>query len=163
MMCRENFGLDSDQVWGDKKEIPDERFPKNPDKCTYWSPREIMQEIGSFYRKINYDFWVKELDKEIKKFAGRIDNFIITDVRHINECEYIKNKNGILIRVVRKSADEIHGMNHESETALDDFNNFDIEINNDGTLEDLRKAAKDAAFVSVTLENLMKTGRIING
>lgn len=171
-MCKDHFGLSTRQVYGDEKEIPDKRYPR-PTKpyCeglgkselshSSWTPREIMQELGSFYRKIDNDFWVKALDERIKELGN--PNVIITDVRHVNECEYVKN-NGILIRITRKNADKIHGMSHESETALDDkpVDYFDITISNSGTLDDLKKAARDTVFAIIKINNL-KGGTVYNG
>jgi len=165
MMCKEHFELSDDQLWERGKnirEIPDNRFRKSGfPHGHYWTPREIMQELGSFYRRIDYDFWVKTLDRYLKKTG--LENVIITDVRHVNECEFVKNNQGVLIKVVRESADKIHGMQHESETALDDrpAGYFDIEINNSGTLEDLFSAAEDTSDMIIRLENLIKKGRIV--
>ncbi|KKM97161.1 hypothetical protein LCGC14_1170890 [marine sediment metagenome] len=86
MMCKTHFGLSDDQLWERGKnirEIPDKRFvkeklvPKFADdqemdsgfKCgtireplyVYWTPREIMQELGAFYRKIYGKYWVNLL------------------------------------------------------------------------------------------------------
>ncbi len=47
-----------------------------------------MQELGGFYRRIDHDFWVKSLNLHL--ITNDIKDAIITDVRHINECEYIK-------------------------------------------------------------------------
>lgn len=166
-MCKEHFDLSDDQLWGDKKENPDERFFKssvkigNKEYKEFWTAREIMQELGGFYRRIDYNFWVTTLDRYLKKEI--IKDAIITDVRHINECEYVKNNKGVLIKVVRESADEIHGMQHESETALDDRPKgyFDIEIDNCGTLEDLYNAAEDTSDAVIMIENMIKKGRIV--
>jgi len=184
-MCKEHFDLSDEQLWGDEKEINDKRY-RHPDRqgalpfCLgnrgdgkglevlqerkFWTPREIMQELGSFYRRINYDFWVESLGKTMEKRG--INDVIVTDVRHINECEFVKKRQGVLIKVVRPDAGFIHGMDHESETALDDRpeDYFDIEINNHGTLEDLHDAAKDASDAVITIEKIIKKGRIeING
>jgi len=170
MMCKEHFELSDDQLWENGKnirEVQDERFFKSSvvinkkEYKEFWTPREIMQELGSFYRRIDYDFWVKTLDRYLKKMS--IEDVIITDVRHVNECEYVKNNQGVLIKVVRPSADEIHGMQHESETALDDrpVGYFDIEINNSGTLEDLYSAAEDTSDAIIMIENIVKKGRIV--
>jgi len=168
-MCKEHFELSDEQLWGNEKEIVDERFIKPPPKAIssgtvlepYWTPREIMQELGSFYRRIDHDFWVKSLDKYLKTM--NIEDVIITDVRHINECEYIKNTQGVLIKIVRENVGKIHGMQHESETALDGMPNyyFDIEINNFGTLEDLYGAAENTSGAVVMIENMIKKGRIV--
>lgn len=172
-MCKNYFHLSYDQLWGDEKEIPDRRYPryikpycsglgksKLPASC--WTPREIMQEIGSFFRSIDYDFWVRYIARDIE--LGYDKDIIMTDVRHINECEFIK-EHGILIRIIRNDASEIHGMQHESETALDDKSDdyFDITIENNGTLEDLQIAAYHAAKMVLELEQIKEKGRQYNG
>ena len=153
-MCMELFKLEYDQLWGDRKEYTDLRFVKNhfgvsSNPADYWSAREIMQEVGEFFRKIDYDFWVKKVDEKIKG----CDDWIITDVRHLNEADYTRDK-GFLINIVRKNAEEIHGMSHESETALDKYEDYDLLIENDGTLLDLRTAAKDAVDFMEKIERM---------
>jgi hypothetical protein len=74
-------------------------------------------------------------------------NWIITDMRFPNEMDAVKERKGITIRVVRpdfienaftgqKFPVKVHKNLHPSETALD-YSEFDYEIINDGTLEDL--------------------------
>jgi len=167
-MCLEHFNLNRDQLWGDRKEeqtkfgkteIGDLGLSSNPND--YWTPREIMQEIGSFYRKIDHDFWVRKVDE--KWGYNDCPDLVITDVRYIDECEYVK-KHGILIKIIKKGADKIHGMDHESEIFLDDKpdNYFDIMINNDGTLEDLYTAAYNAAKAILTIEKIRIFGVFSN-
>jgi hypothetical protein len=87
-MCKFQFGLDDNQLWGDKKEWADERFPRSKWKhlaggtMTCWTPREIMQELGAFYRKIDYDFWIKSLRKFLdhELLKGHKD-FIMIDIK----------------------------------------------------------------------------------
>jgi len=159
-MCSEYFDLSISQLYGDKKEIPDSRYARSAINGIYWTPREIMQAMGSFYRSIDYNFWVKALDKYIT--TNNLAHVIVTDARHINECEYIK-KNGILIKIVREGAPKIHGMQHESETALDDKEDsyFDIVINNDGSLQDLQKAAENLADALMKLNKLKQQGGLV--
>lgn len=180
-MCKFQFGLSDDQLWGDKKEIFDESLPRpyiteskesryfykyyienNIKKELYWTPREIMQLLGEFYRKIDYDFWIKSLRKFLdhELLKGHKD-FIITDVRHINEAEFIKSKKGILIRINRNMKNEIHGTNHESETSLDGYKKFDINVDNNGSLDDLRKAGRDIVEAILSMEKLINNRRII--
>jgi len=175
-MCKLHFGLSNDQLWGDKKEIEDKRFPRYPNinwsgatfKCgtvmeplCCWTPREIMQELGSFYRRIDHDFWVRSLDQYLKRMIPQ--DAIITDVRHINECQYVKNNEGILIKVIREDADEIHGMQHESETALDDRPEgyFDLTVVNNWGLKELQVAAEESSDAIIMIENLINKGRIV--
>ena len=158
-MCKDHFGLSDEQLWGDKKEELTE-FVRNPVEGN-WTTREIMQALGSFYRYIDYDFWVKALDRYL--ISNDIKDTIITDVRYVNECEFVKTNNGVLIKIVRGDADEIHGTNHDSETALNDMPSgyFDIEINNCGTLEDLYTAAEDSSDAIIITENMLKKGRTV--
>jgi len=169
-MCKFQFGLNDDQLWGDKKEIPDERLIKYLVKAAlvggdiYWTPREIMQELGAFYRKIDYDFWVKGLRKFLQhaKLQGHKD-FIITDVRYINEAKFIKSKKGFLIRIERdvENRDQIHGATHESETSLDNYKDFDMYIDNNGDLADLKISSYNIVSGILSIEKLIKNGRII--
>ena len=98
--------------------------------------RELLQKLGTCIREgIDEDFWIKCL------FA-RVDGFqsiIIADVRYPNEVQAIKNQDGIVIRINRKGAG---AGNHHSETALDDYENFDLVIDNNGTYEELYNKLK---------------------
>lgn len=75
-----------------------------------------------------------------KKFFKSLPNWIISDVRFPNEAEAIKDRNGILIRVNRSI--ELESM-HESEKALDNYNDWDYVIDNNGTIEDLIEKVKE--------------------
>jgi phosphomevalonate kinase len=112
--------------------------------------RKLLQQEGTeFGRNVHgKDIWVKYLDNWISlyKFRG-IENFICTDVRFLNEMEYIKQKGGIVIRIVSKTRNlqrlefESNGdkniMNmlqeHPSECDLDNVpdDSFDIVIENE--------------------------------
>ena len=67
-------------------------------------------------------------------------NWIITDVRYPNEAKAIKEKGGITLRVNRKTNNT---SSHESETALDNYQDWDYVIDNNGSIEDLIKKVKD--------------------
>lgn len=90
-------------------------------------------------------------------------SWIVTDVRFENEAKAIKDRGGIVIRVNRDLSCEICKQTkaerrgtlcyeiscpngrpqHESETALDNCNDFEYILNNDGTIEDLVKKVKE--------------------
>ena len=98
--------------------------------------RELLQGIGQGLRDaIDPNLWVKIL------FANTEDwsNYIIADVRYPNELEAIKERDGVLIRIDRNGAG---AGNHSSETALDDYNNWDVHIENNGSLESLFEAMR---------------------
>ena len=93
--------------------------------------RELLQGVGQGLRDaIDPNLCIKVL------FANTEDwsNYIIADVRYPNEVYAIKERNGILLRIDRKGAG---AGNHSSETALDDYKEWDLVIDNNSTKEDL--------------------------
>lgn len=139
------FDLSYEQLWGNQKEAPDHRYQKNNSNNIFWAPREILQEYGELYRKIDYDFWVKSLLRLIDEKEYK--NVIITDVRYPNEADAITKRKGFIIKVTseRDGKEQIHGQDHISETALDNYDNIDFHVTNDGTIQDLRITAKQVA------------------
>ena len=98
--------------------------------------RELLQGIGQGLRDaIDFDLWVKILFANTKGWS----NYIIADVRYPNEIKAIKERNGILLRIDRKGAG---AGNHSSETALDDYKEWDVHIENNGSIEDLFEAMR---------------------
>jgi len=177
--CQTAFDLSYEQLWGDDKEVADKRYiktrkdprpeiqqhkevgtiPGSP-VDVYWTAREIMQNYGAFYRTVDNEFWIKNLFRvaEDKEY----NNVIITDVRYRNEAEYIQHKKGgYVVRVDRENKDDVHNMQHPSEVELDNYGGFDFVVNNEGTLEDLSKTAKDVCQFLKTSENDLKKLGII--
>ncbi len=152
---QKDFDLSWDQLWGDQKEVVDKRYKRlhsNRDdfKFVYWTPREILQEYGTFFRTIDGDFWVRELLKTID--GKEYENVIITDVRFPNETEIVSERGGLNIVVLRDVAGSKINAEHISETALNNYD-ADIKIDNNGSLEDLRVTADDAVKVITTIYN----------
>jgi len=133
----EDYELTWDQLYGDLKEVPDKRYSKYNNTSTdeFWTPREIMQAYGEFFRSIDPDFWVKALMKDCINEDST--NIIITDVRYPNELDPINRYNGIHIRIHRDHDVYVHNNSHSSETALDTYSNIDLSIDNNGSIEDL--------------------------
>ena len=63
---------------------------------------------------------------------------LIPDVRFINEVNAIHEWGGVTINVHREGFIDPNASNHISQVGLDLFSDWDITINNDGTLEMLR-------------------------
>ena len=172
-MAQKEFDLSWDQLWGDEKETYDLRYSKLRDILPYcvgnrddgkglefleerkhWTGREIMQAFGEFYRSIDYNFWVKKLfsvvdDKEY-------ENVIITDCRYPNEIDPVVEKNGYHIRINRRRDHRVHGLDHPSETSLDDGYKIDFDVDNNGTLDDLRKTAAETVAAMLNMEKLRR-------
>ena len=114
--------------------------------------RDLLQLLGTEAMRngLHTDTWVNALMSEYTTNNGVdpttdgdeaavADKFwIITDTRFPNELAAVTRHNGIAIKVVRNSNNEI-GATHSSETALDHVENWDYVIENDGTIDDLRK------------------------
>ena len=93
--------------------------------------RELLQGIGQGLRDaIDPNLWVKILFANTEGWS----NYIIADVRYPNEVYAIKERNGILLRIYRKGAG---AGNHNSQTALDDYKEWDVHIENNSSIEDL--------------------------
>ena len=98
--------------------------------------RELLQGIGQGLRDaIDPNLWVKILFANTEGWS----NYIIADVRYPNEIKAIKERNGILLRIDRKGAG---AGNHSSETALDDYKEWDVHIENNNSIEDLFEAMR---------------------
>ena len=98
--------------------------------------RELLQGIGQGLRDaIDPNLWVKILFANTEGWS----NYIIADVRYPNEVYAIKKRNGVLIRIDRKGAG---AGNHSSETALDNYKEWDVHIENNGSIENLFETMK---------------------
>lgn len=96
--------------------------------------RRLLQVFGTEVgrRMFGEDFWVKMGMAQIKP-GGR---YVITDVRFLNEALAVKQVGGLLIKIRRPGVGPVN--QHASDAGLDDFL-FDHIIDNDGTIDDLRR------------------------
>ena len=107
--------------------------------------RELLQEVGTDAMRnvIHPNIWVNGLFADYNASS----KWIISDTRFPNEIESIKKHNGLTIRINRDSflrtGKVFDTDNHESETALDDYQGFDYVIDNNGTIEELKEVVKD--------------------
>lgn len=104
--------------------------------------REFLQKLGTnaVREGLHRDTWVNALFSDLQPTS----RWIITDMRFPNEFDAVAAKGGKTIRVTRRLAAPAYPTLedlHPSETALDSFQ-FDYEIENDGTLEDLTKEVR---------------------
>jgi hypothetical protein len=102
--------------------------------------RRLLTDLGKFARAYNPDVWLNCLIKDVK-INDRKQAYIVSDVRLINEFEYLKKNGFAMIRIHR---DEYTKINDVSETEQDKINNnrFDYIIHNNDTLTVLKKSVK---------------------
>jgi hypothetical protein len=133
-VCRELFGFNEEQLYGNDKEEKDEEWGIKP--------REAFQFIGTdLFRKqmknlipgIEENFWIKVLEKKIEKCEKSV---VIADVRFENEAEMIRNQGGYIIKIKNHKQKKID--EHESEKNIDMINS-DFECSNHSIKENLFK------------------------
>ena len=115
------------------------------------SPREMMQFFGTDVlrnqlkdkldckiNKNNYSYHIKRLNKEIIKLNDK--NIVISDVRFQDEIDYLKSKNGIIIKIIRNK-NETYYSNHSSENQK--LSNIDHLIENNDSVNRLYDELKN--------------------
>lgn len=81
--------------------------------------RPFLVFWGEFRRQLDRDYWIKIVQNRRMSYGDSAD-FIVTDVRYLNEAEYVKRQGGIVVWVER-------GREPANETERD-------------TIEEIRKA-----------------------
>ena len=106
--------------------------------------RLILQGWGTDYKRklVRDSYWCDKLATKLTKaIAEDIGIVIITDVRFINEYNFINEFGGALVRVSRDNV--ISGDEHPSETALDKIHEWHHIILNTTTIDDLIPQIKE--------------------
>lgn len=107
-------------------------------------PRTLLQVLGTdiIRNTIDKNFFINRIIEDIKVYSKFFDVIIIGDARFPEEIDYIKNefKNVISVHINRKDMNLLtkEEKKHVTETALDNYKRYDYEINNDGSIEDLK-------------------------
>jgi len=107
-------------------------------------PRELLLELADYARNnIDEHFYIKRTIDDIKVLSNYFDIVLITDARFPYEIELPKNEFNKCISIHIERPDfesELSSDNkkHATETSLDNFDNYDYKIINDGTLDDLK-------------------------
>lgn len=100
------------------------------------SYRDACESIGEFFRqKFGSNFWVKQLDKQVDWSK----DVVISDVRHLEEVNFLREKGAMLVKIVNPRKPQNSEAKHISEFGLDEFKDWDEVIVNDGTYEKLEK------------------------
>lgn len=151
-----SFDLSNQQLYGDLKEMPDNRYTKEDGNS--WTSREIMQAYGEFHRSIDINYWVKKVVDKIEKEC--YSNVILTDIRYPNELSAINTFSGVSINITRENAPSINGATHSSETSIDNVTDYDFVVNNDGTIEELKEVAYSLVHRLVSVQRVSKNKKL---
>lgn len=138
--------------WSDKQVNEDKEIV---DPNWNIAPREILQLLGTEFlrfklgNKLNneiefkgmkqeFSFHIKNLFLQNKKLFDEGKNIIISDIRFIDEYNFIKWLGGKIIKINRNiKCNEFS--NHISETEIDNFKKYDFTIENNFSIGHLRK------------------------
>lgn len=115
--------------------------------------REFLQRLGTDAIRdgLHTNAWVNALIADYKLGCGdKYPNWLITDVRFPNEAAAVKTYGGVMVRITRGNETPNDPNLHPSETGLDDYD-FDVVIENKGTLEELNSKAR--LFLNIILYN----------
>ncbi len=142
---RQAYGISSDGVMDNlfklvgKLNISDENWFENKTDIT----RALLQIYGTqiFRNRVDDDFWIKRTKERVLKCDA--DIIIITDVRFPNEVDFMSSDKYDTYAVRINRPIDRKGQQHEhiSETALDDYTEWDYIIANDLGLEHLKECA----------------------
>ena len=99
-------------------------------------PRAFLQQLGDEIRAIDEKFFVKDMLEKLRIYEKFTNNVVISGVRYPIEIEEIKlNYDNVYTICVEnqfgKSTLSVEEQMHRSETALDDYQEFDYIIAND--------------------------------
>lgn len=111
-------------------------------------PRELLQHLGTeiIRNKIDKYFHIDRLIQDIRVLSYYYDYFIISDVRLEEEIEKPKKEfNDVVSIKIERENDVLtkKEQSHITEIGLDNYNDFDYIIENNGTIEELKNKAID--------------------
>lgn len=121
-------------------------------------PRTLLQNIGQDVRSmVNQKFFINRIIDDIRILVKYVDIIVISDARLPEEIDDIKKEfpHVYKIHIIKNNASnnlsyvEAH---HITEIALDNYNDFDYTILNDGNIESL-EANVDKILKEIIKEN----------
>ena len=96
--------------------------------------RRILQWWGTEFRRAqDPDYWTKAWERKLLELDRTDKHVLVDDVRFVNELEVIRQNGGHFIRVVRPGFNGAN--NHSSENSLDGYDDWDLVIDNNGSLD----------------------------
>ena len=100
--------------------------------------RKLLQDIGTTGRNYNRDIWANKVVDKIQECSSDNQLAVVTDTRYPNEIQRIKHvfSDVVTIRITRGSVEKLK---HPSETALDQWTDWDYLVENNGNLEEFQR------------------------
>lgn len=107
-------------------------------------PRTLLQQLGTDYirREVSIDFFVKRMIEDLNIYDKYFDIITISDARFPNEIDGPKKKYEVI--TIKINTKRINNelteseKKHSSECSLEEYNDYQYVIDNDGTIEELK-------------------------
>jgi hypothetical protein len=144
--CADIFGWAGLHGPGFYEEYPREKEEVLPDLGL--SPRTIWIDVGNKLREVYADVWI---DLALRQPEGRKAVIIISDLRYPNEAAKVRAMGGVLVKVTRDVAPV---SNDVADTALANYNEWDMTLTNNGTREELQSQLVSLVNIVETLHGL---------
>lgn len=125
-------------------------------KNHYWmSLREILVYVGTYVLqdKINPSIFVNIVNNKIRELTQHNNNLsyiIVTDLRFSHEIDYVRKNNGITIKVVRDSVQQLDNI---AEHLLDNEMGYDYIIENNEGYDELFEKIWDIVHSDIEFSN----------
>ncbi len=104
--------------------------------------RRILQWWGTEFRRAqDPDYWTKAWERKLATVDLDTTHVLVDDVRFVNELNVIRKHGGKFVRIIRPGFDGAN--NHSSENSLDDYQGWDLVLDNDGTLAEFKQKIID--------------------
>lgn len=106
-------------------------------------PREFLQNLGVelIKNQIDKEFLIKRVIQDIKVYSYFYDVIIVSDARFVEEIECLKEFDKVISIHINSNNDNLEEKlkHHITETALDDYNNYDYIIDNNDSVFKLKE------------------------
>ena len=145
--CRVIFDFDDEQLYGNNKEIVDERWKTTPRDLFQFIGTDVFREfLPTHLPWLKNKFWLHRLEIEYNKLKTKYGdqvNVVVSDIRFNNEAEFVKGLGGSIVKVYRPAI--VSNSSHKAETTVKDIDIYDQLIINDTTLENYLEKIKQFA------------------
>lgn len=133
------YGVPRAAFYGSQEE-KEAHLPMLPE----WTGRRLMQFIGTeCFRSIHGEVWSRTMIAQARHLLQDTAKVVlVSDVRFAQEARVIQEQGGIVLRLFRKAADEVHAT-HASEREMDEIQHDYFIDNHEEDLYCLRNRVED--------------------
>lgn len=113
--------------------------------------RDLLQKRGTEEGRwvLGEDIWIRTMEAWIAAHAAKgWTRFVVTDVRFVNEANWIKLMGGIVVNVTGRGGLTGAMAEHPSEVDLDGYESFDAVINNRPASQQVGDPVQDLKLVA---------------